>query len=78
MVERGVAGLVLKNGEGWRLGDLELIGHGEGDAWNRRHLSEDEIELIIQGDNNIIITYIYIKGGLVLLSRLSMTELLTD
>ena len=32
MVERGVVGLVLKNGEGWRLGDLELIGHGEGEA----------------------------------------------
>ena len=32
MVERGVVGLVLKNGEGQRLGDLELIGHGEGEA----------------------------------------------
>ena len=56
MVERGVMGLVLKNGEGWRLGDLELIGHGEGEAWNRRHLSEDEIELIIQGDSSIVIS----------------------
>ena len=32
MVERGVVGLVLKNGEGQRLGDLELIEHSGGEA----------------------------------------------
>lgn len=32
MVERGVVGLVLKDGEGQRLGDLELIERGEGEA----------------------------------------------
>ena len=32
MVGRGVMGLVLKDGERQRLGDLELIERGEGEA----------------------------------------------
>ena len=32
MVGRGVVGLFLKNGERQRLGDLELIEHGKGEA----------------------------------------------